>query len=98
MKPGAKDPPRLLASGDLTSDSFSIQCYIDGEPYFVVRDPVEAILLLLSAYFLFGIKWFSSTRLPTVTLCCCTAGHGIVSLEVHRNNKLVDFLKKIEVI
>lgn len=97
MKPGEKDPPRLIATGDVTSDSLSIHCYFDGQPFFVVTDPVEAILLLLSAYFLFKIKWFSATRLATVTLCCCTCGLDKVSLDVCRNNKLVDFLKKIGV-
>lgn len=98
MTPGAKDSPRLIASGHFDNDSFSVQCYFDTEPFFVVKDPVEAILLLISSYMLFGIRWFAATRLPIITLCCCTAGSGKVSLEVARNNKMVDFLTQLEVL
>ena len=97
MRPRAKDPPRLIAEGNVLDSTLSIQCFLDTEPFFVEKDPLESVLLLLSAYFLLNIKWHSHARLQIVLLCCCTAGPKKMAPYIARNLKFLDLLKKLKI-
>jgi len=96
MTPRAKDPPRLMAAGRAENDS--IHCYLDTEPLFCVQDAVQALLLLLSAYFVMGIKFPAHTRLQLIVLCCATVGATAanVNQDIAKNNKLLDLLKELK--
>ena len=98
MRPMARDPPRLIALGNIEDDSLSIHCYVDTEPFFAVKDPIEAMLLLLSSYFVLPIEWNTHTRLPLIMLCCCTVGSAKVREYVARNNKLQDLLSRLKLL
>lgn len=94
----AKDPPRLLASGTVADSNISLQCYLDTEPLFSAEDPVKALILLLAAYFVFGVGWPTLTRQPLVFLCAAVIGPKHVSFEISRNNKLKDILKECKIL
>lgn len=96
VQPGPRDPPGLIGLGSVLEENLSIYCYMDGSLYFTEEDPVKALLLLLSAYFVMGIKWPPHTRLPLVLITCATMGPPVVSNDVSRNNKLIDILKRLK--
>ena len=94
----AKDPPRLLASGTVADNTISLQCYLDTEPLFSEEDPIKALVLLLAAYYIFGVHWPSLTRLPLIFLTAAVIGPKHVAYEVSRNNKLKDILKECKIV
>lgn len=90
-----KEAPRLIGIGSYSEGSLSISCYVDSEPWFQDSDPIRAMFLLLAVYFVAEIKWPPMTRLPLLFLVCATVGIDLVKDEIIKNQKLVDFLKKM---
>jgi len=44
------DPPRLVGIGTPTTRGLNLTCYVDGEPLLTRKDPVQALISLLGAY------------------------------------------------
>lgn len=95
VQPGPRDPPRLLSTGSLRDGNLSIYCYLDSTPFFSDEDPLHALLLLLSSYFVGGVKWPKHTRLPLLLLSCATVGSTLVAAEVSSNNKFTDIITEL---
>lgn len=96
VRPGPRDPPRLLGVGTIQNKDLNTYSYVDGSLFFTETDPLTAMLLLLSAFFVLGITWPSLTKHPLALLSAATLGAKKVTSLVSGNNKFLDLLKQLK--
>lgn len=98
VRPGPRDPPRLLGVGSCLDSNLTLYCYMDGAIFFTESDPIRALLLLISAFYVMGIDFPSYSRGPLLLLTASTMGVSLVNAQVSRNNKFVDLLKGFQLL